>query len=45
MFVPWTNITFAGKYGDTFEGFLRKHCDKEEIEFHVKKVEGENYVD
>lgn len=30
----------AGKYADTFEGFLRSHHGQEEVEFHVKKVEG-----
>ncbi len=29
-----------GKYADTFEGFLRRHKGQEEVEFHVKKVEG-----
>ncbi len=34
-------ILSSGKYEDTFEGFLRRHKGQEEVEFHVKKVEGE----
>ncbi len=33
---------FSGKYADTFEGFLRRHKGQEEVEFHVKRKEGEN---
>ncbi len=38
---PATGDYFAGKYADTFEGFLRRHKGQEEVEFHVKRVEGE----
>ncbi len=34
------NLLLAGKYADTFEGFLRRHKGQEEVEFHVKKIEG-----
>ncbi len=34
------NLCSLGKYADTFEGFLRRHKGQEEVEFHVKKVEG-----
>ena len=33
---------FSGKYGDTFEGFLGRHKGEKEVEFHVKRKEGEN---
>ncbi len=38
------NLLFAGKYEDTFEGFLRRHMGQEEVEFHVKKVEGMKFL-
>lgn len=40
--VQWkSKLPSLGKYQDTFEGFLRRHKGQEEVEFHVKRVEGE----
>ncbi len=34
-------VSLSGKFAEAFEGFLRKQKGEDQVEFHVKRVEGE----
>ncbi len=38
-------LSFAGKHAETFQGFLRKHNENQDVQFHVKKVKGTDFTE